>query len=211
MFELIKKILFPYNYSVKTYRPYLIFGFNKAEKITIEETLTTEMFLDIFNRLTQEFGNCIFVHSYYGFIFKSNEKYIAFTQMEEHYGNYVIDIFIFNKLPFGNKITYNRYLQVKNIIKTAIIENGLRYFDNQILLFRKNLFAACALTSNNIQVLFFVARKEISYYISKLINVEEKITKSVPVCNGKERADWNATADLSLALDKIFKKANSII
>lgn len=182
MLDLIKQLISQYNYTIKTFRPYGIFSCVKAEQIKIEDTATTEMFLNILNILTEEFGEPIFVHSYYGFIFERDKKYIACNIIEENYGYDVLDIFIFKKIPLGKKIAYSTYLQVDNTVKIFADEMSLNftfgnhYAENQFLYYIGN---------NRFQILITIKKTELLYYILKVVP-EETGTRAIPQYNGKK-------------------------
>ncbi|MDE6676312.1 MAG: hypothetical protein K2K12_01190 [Clostridia bacterium] len=178
----------------------------KARKIKIEEEITAELFTDIFCGLIQAFGNPVFVHSYYGFIFEGDGKYIAYNIIDETYNCGVLDIIIFNKIPAGKKISYKLYSQVNDTVKTLAIENGFRFDD--ITHYAENQMVYL-LESDRVAIFFIIKSNELLYFLSKLIP-NEMGHRVVPQSSGKESAGWSDISQLREVLERIFYQSKSI-
>ena len=206
MIESVIKLINQYKYRVSKHF-YGFFGLKKAQKIQIEADATLETARSIFNALKKELGNPVYVHSYYGYIFEQDEKFISFNAIEETYGCTFLDIFIFKKIPSGKTITYDKYMQMANNIKTVAIENN---FHCEILInYSKDIYSFSLISDKKIQWLIFIHQKEIDYYLSQLIN-SDNTTKVTPKNYGKEAANRDDTESLRKGLNKIFSKAQSI-
>ncbi len=179
----------------------------KAQKIQIEADATIETARNIFNTLEKEMGNPVYVHSYYGYIFEKDEKFISFNTIEETYGCTFLDIFIFKKIPSGKKITYEKYKQMVDNVKTVAVENN---FHCEILInYSKDIYSFGLISDKNIQVLILINQKEIDYYLSQLIK-SDNVTRAIPKSYGKEVANRDDAKSLRKGLNKIFGKAQSI-
>lgn len=206
MVDSIIKLINQYKYRVSKYS-YGFFWLKKAQKIQIEDDATIETARNIFNALKEELGDPVYVHSYYGYLFEKDEKFISFNAIEETYGCTFLDIFIFDKIPSGKKITYDTYLQMVNNIKTVATENN---FHCEILIsYGKDMYSFSLISDKKIQVLIFVHQKEISYYLSQLIYIDNT-TRAIPKCYGREAAKRDDAESLRKGLNKIFGKAQSI-
>lgn len=202
MIDCIQKLISPYPYTVKPYRPYGIFGVAKAEQIKIEERPTHEIFSDIFNQLVQTLGNPVFVHSFYGFIFQIDKKLISCGVIEETYGQDVIELILFNRIPHGKKIPYCTYESIKNTVKNVAegygftLDDALHYADNRFIFVIQN---------QKYQTMLLMKENEFAYTLSKLTTdpVGMRVT---PQQYGKCTVRWDDTASVKEKLKTVIEK-----
>lgn len=206
MINSITELINQYNYKVLPYF-YGFFRLKKAHKIQIEDSATIEISRNVFEILKEALGNPVYVHSYYGFIFIKDGKFIAYNAIEETYGCTFLDIFIFDQIPFGKKIAFETYSQISDDIKS--IANEHEFYCEIITTYTKDMFSFGILSDKQIQVLAFIYKNEIVYYLSKLEN-SDNITRAIPKGHGKEKAQRNDKASLRQGLNNIFDKAKSI-
>lgn len=207
MLDLIKKLIAPYKYCVKAYRPHGIFFPLTVKQIEIEEKDITETFENILNSLIKEFGKPCFVHSYYGFLFERGGNFVAYNIIEQTYCCETINIFIFKKMPSGKKIAYDVYSQVDTSIRKFTEKIGFpcpvginHYNDNRFFYLLNN---------DKFQILIIIKKHTLTYYISKL-TAEEMGIRVVPVYNGLVTINFTNESSLNYALKKIEDKLKAL-
>lgn len=162
-----------------------LFGGEKGTKIKINEAYTPELFDSIFRDLCERLGNPIYVHSYYGFVWKKEGEFLAYNFIEEYCHGDAIDLFLFRKLPCGKKLTYAYYTQVVQTVKETFAErgfscNGDRFynFDHTFYFFGDQKERQCLLSLKGSSLFFSCMRKE---------PIDGCMTRMVPLYTRKKR------------------------
>lgn len=103
----------------------VIFGFINGKKLKLKNNMTAEQFFNLFSKICELLGAPIYVHSYYGFMWENDGKFLALNTIEERYGCDVTSLFVFGKLPLGKKLSYNYYAQIEEMVKQVFSDYNL--------------------------------------------------------------------------------------
>lgn len=109
LLEWSQTLLNGYQYKTKHIRS--ILNTNKRLKIELTERYKPSRFEELFTKICESMDTPVYVHSYYGYIWEKNGEYLALNVIEEYYQIDTIVLYLFNKLPKGNKLTYIDYTE----------------------------------------------------------------------------------------------------
>lgn len=133
--------------------------------LLLKRTSTIELFNDIFIKLSNTFGDPEFVHSFYGFMWKYENEFLAYNISEPKYGHDVITFYIIKKIPLGKKINYEFYIKIVDAVKQELRDQNLdceSYIhynsDKAFTFFAKNNSARC---------IIMIKHRTLSFYYSK--------------------------------------------
>lgn len=205
LIENLKDLIKEYEYEVQPL-PSQIFSLKKiGTKIKIKEKFSEELFSTILSKLNCEFGTPVYVHPYYGFIWKNSDSYVAFDLVEEHYGYDSLNIFMFNKIPFGKKLKYDMYCSIDGAIWQVLLEHG---FKNNSMNSYSSTGFAYFVSNEKMQVLLILKRKTLRCYFSKLTSVEHGLQKVTPHCGCKKTVNVSDTDKIKAAIEQCFAECN---
>lgn len=197
--EIMQNIIGDHDVEVVPERGFV--GIKKGTKIRIKEQLLNELFAELYDKTCETYGRPIFVHSYYGYIWKKDGEYIALTVIEENYHYEVITFFILDKLPRGKKLSYTDYSQIVQTVKGIFAEHNLtikeylHYHDKTFYFMPENDEAHCILMINPHSLFFALSKKE---------NMQDGATKIIPRFTRKKILPTNSASEIKRAVEACF-------
>lgn len=202
MIDYITSLIGKYKYTVM---PYSCGLFTKAQQIWIEETATNQTFKQLFNLLTDNLGIPDYVHSEYSFLWVKNKTIIAYTEMDMYRTN-TINIFIFNRMPRGKKITYTEYCQLNDIINEFASKHSLSY-DDTIIYYDNTFFYE--LYNDTRELMLLIKNDTVSY---NLFPIERDgstvITHLAAEYHGEKYINRKNMTSVYSVLQEIFDEIN---
>jgi len=183
----IEELVRPYEPEEKPY-VYGILSAKKAERISFSGDVTEEMFGDIFGKMREKFGTPVYVHGCYGFLWKTDGKYISFGFVEESYCCPVLNIIVFDGLPHGKKLAYEKYAATDAAVKTVFESLGFCFEEKYFIRFCRIGFLYIVSKEDVGCVLMIKKNGKMTAYISDFLVTDdgkkrtvfrEKIKKSV--------------------------------
>lgn len=199
--DTIKDVIKDYKYKISTHR-YGIFGLCKGAKIQIDEKTTEELFTSIVSLFNNEFGVPVCVHSYYGFIWIKDGKYIACNTIEEIYGCDFLDIFVFDKIPLGKKLSYEKY----DLIDGTIIEVFHKLGFNCDKFIHYNLFELFLyiVINEKTQWSLQLKGKKMACYLSEVSPMDDGMKRVTPRYRCKKIVNTNNLEAIKNAMEQSF-------
>lgn len=199
LMEIANYILKGYDFETKSSRAFL--GFGNGTKITLKNNLTEENFFNLFSEICKLLGVPDCVHSYCGFVWKSNGEFLALNVTEESYGCDVTSLFIFRKMPFGRKVTYSDYAQTEEIVKQAFFDHDLRCSGFVHYCDRKFIFLG---DSTETQCLVILKRHKMEFYCSSKETFGDGATRVIPRYSREEKISLSDISAIKQALRNCF-------
>jgi len=200
--DIIKDLIKDYKYKISTQR-YGILGIYKATKIQLNEKNTEGLFTSIINSINNEFGAPVYIHSYYGLIWTKDGKYISCNIIEEIYGSDFMDIFLFDKIPLGRKLTYNEYDFIDKTIQQVFGRFG--FICNSLVNYNRNGFAYIVL-NDKMQWLLQIKGKNMTCYFSDICKVDTETSKVTPRYWCKKRVNLKKLETIKNAMEQSFSE-----
>ena len=194
-FEVLKE----YELEVAPNRVFL--GFSNGTKIKLKKDITVEHFFNLFSKISELLGVPIYVHSYYGFIWKNKGEYLALNTIEESYGCNVTSVFVFNKMPIGKKLNYHEYTQIEEIVKQVFSDHNLNcnrfvHYGNKRLTFLGD--------NAETQCLLILKRHSLEFYCSSKKPLDDKMTRLIPRYSRKENTSLSEISSIKQSLQNCF-------
>ena len=199
LIEIVHEILKEYDFEMKRNRVFL--GFGNGKKITLKNNVTEKEFFDLFSKICELLGAPNFVHSYYGFIWKSNGEFLALNIIEESYGCDVTSLFLFRKMPIGRKVTYHDYNQIEEFVKQTFSDHDLNcsrfvhYCDGKFIYLGD---------SPNTQCFVILKKHKMEFYCSSKKSFGDGMTSVVPRYSRKEKISLRDLSTIQQALQNCF-------
>lgn len=180
---------------------YGICSLKKGKKIRLKNCDAEEVFFKLFEKFTEAFGDPIYVHSYYGFIWSVNGEQFAFGIIEEgcHYEE--AELLLFDKMPCGSKLSYIRYKEIDEIVKLAFERHdlpcgrGIRYVDKKFMYIAEDGDAQC---------LLILKQKEMEFYYMDKVPTEHGMQKIMPRYMRKQKIDFGDLSRIESGLEQCF-------
>lgn len=199
-FEKIRQSVDGIEYEIAAFS-YGICSLNKGKRIRLKGCDTEETFFKLFERFTEAFGEPSYVHSYYGFIWRANGEYFAFGVIEEGCHNEQAEVFLFDKMPCGDRLTYAQYKEIDETVKRVFDEHGLvcgrsiHYIDKKFMYIAENGAAQC---------LLILKPKQMEFYDMEKIPAENGMQKIMPRYMRKQKIGFRDLSRLKNALEQCF-------
>lgn len=200
--DIIKDLIIDYKYKISTQR-YGILGLYKATKVQLNEKNTEDLFTSIINSINNEFGAPVYIHSYYGLIWSKDGKYISCNIIEENYGCEFMDIFLFDKIPLGRKLTYNEYDFIDRTIKQVFDKFG--FICNTLVNYNCNIFTYTAL-NEKMEWLLQIKGKNMTCYFSDICKIDAVTSKMTPHYWCKKRVSLKSLETIKNAMEQSFSE-----
>ena len=197
--EITQNIIGKHDFEIVPERYFV--GIKKGTKIRINEDSTNELFAELYDRVCQAYGTPSFVHSYYGFIWERDGKYLALATIEENYQYEVIDLFIFNRLPRGKKLRYQDYADIVQAVKQVCQNNNLtfnsylHYHDKTFYFMPENDETFCLIMIKPHSLFFALSQKE---------HMEDGATKVIPGYTRRKILMGNGVSTIKKAVEDCF-------
>lgn len=197
--DIVQQIINGHEFEVSTYGGVL--GFAKGKIINLNDDVTDELFSNLFTKICELLGTPIYVHSYYGYIWKVNGEVLAYNIYEKNYHYDVVAFYILNKMPMGKKLKYNEYVQIDEVVKQVFTEHNLNSTSFVHYIDRKFMFWG---DSANEQSLLILKNYSLEFYRSKKEPYKDGMTRVVPYYSRKEHISLRDISKLKRTLHKCF-------
>lgn len=201
--DIIKDLIKDYKFKMST-RKYGILGFCIGTEIQFDEKITQELFATIVNRFNTEFGAPIYMHSYYGVMWYYGGEYISCNIIEEIYGSDFLDVFLFNKIPLGQKLPYKDYNSIDSVIKQVFCEFGFNC-DTLVNYNRDGLFPYIVLNEKT-QWLLHLKGKNMTCYFSDVKIIDAKTKQVTPRYWCKKTVNFKNLETIRNAMKQSFSE-----
>lgn len=205
--DIIKSLIKNYKYEISTQR-YGILGLYKATKVQLNEEISEELFTSIINSINNEFGEPVYVHSYYGLIWNKSGKYISCNIIEEIYRCGFMDIFLFDKIPLGRKLTYKEYNFIDKTIKQGFGKFGFNC--NSLVNYSCNIFAYTALNGKMEWTLQIIG-KNMTCYFTYVSKIDAATSKMKPLYWCKKRVRLKKLETIKNAMEQSFSENANVM
>lgn len=162
LFELAVNIVGESEFEVSSVRG------GRGKAIKLKEQVLSERFSAMIENIRETLGCPSFVHTYYGFIWEKDGKFLAFNAIEEYYNYEVISFFVFDKLPRGKKLNYRDYVQIVEAVgevfskRNLVFNDFIHYHDNTFCFLADSREEQCILTIKRRSLFFGYCQKEYS-------------------------------------------------
>lgn len=170
----------------------------KATQLTLQQVADEANFSQMYQKLLGELGMPEYVDSYYGYIWKTEQKFVSFGMIEEYCHKDVLRIYIFNRLPLSKRIQYADYLQTDTVVKEALkanklaVDNLIHYFGNYYLYFAEGTDSLYIVT---------IKRRCVTLHFALLVpNAGNSMRQVIPKSTKKIKVDTNNADQLKTAL-----------
>ena len=203
--EILKDLIEEYKYEITKYKCGF-FRLNSAWKIQFKEERVEELFQSLLTSISKVFGMPEYVHSYYGLIWNKDGKYISCNIIEGKYCCGFIDVFVFDKMPFGKKLTYNKYSLIDGGIKQVFDECG--FVCNSLLNYNQNGFAYFVVNEDKQWLLQIRGRKMTCYFLDITV-IDAETKRATPRYLCKKIVNPNNTESIKNAIRQCFLEKNN--
>lgn len=176
---------------------------SKGVKIMLEERIKQENYCDCLDRLTDMFGSPLFVHGCYGYIWKAGEAVVTFGVLSEGFDQEAMEIFLFEKMPRGEKLTFDQYEQADQTLRDVFEEYDLRcdrflrYVNKEFFYLLCNGRTLCMLT---------VREKSLRLDLSKIASSETGMRQTVPDSRIKRKVGYSDLPQVQAILEKALSQ-----
>ncbi len=199
LLEIVQKILNEYEYEIAPSRVFL--GFSNGKKIKLKKDITEEQFFDLFSNICERLGVPIYVHSYYGFIWKKNGEFLSLNTIEESYGCNVTAIFVLSRMPIGKKVNYNEYAQIEGIVKQVFSNHNLNC--NRFVHYHDEKFIFVG-DSTETECILILKKHFLEFYYSKKEPLGNGMERIIPRYTRKENISLNDLSNVKSTLQNCF-------
>lgn len=79
--EIVQELANGYEFETSSW--VRLFGYVKGKMINLKEDITDELFSNIFTKICELLGTPVYVHSYYGYIWKVNGEIFAYNNTKK--------------------------------------------------------------------------------------------------------------------------------
>ena len=189
-------------YQYKTKHICSILNTNKGLKIELTEKYKPSRFEELFTKIFESFDAPVYVHSYYGYIWEKNGEYLALNVIEEYYQIDTIVLYLFNKLPKGNKLTYIDYTEMVDNVKHVLANHQLSICEQSIYYNAKAYLFLAESPKNS--CLISIKRKRLTFYYSKKEQLGNDTTRICPLYTRKRALHLCDSMTVRQALENCF-------
>lgn len=197
--DTVQQIINGHEFEVSTYRGLL--GSVKNKVINLKEDVTDELFSSLFTKICGLLGTPIYVHSYYGYIWKVNDEVLAYHVYEKNYHYEVVAFFILNKMPMGKKLKYSEYVQIDEVVKQVFAEHHLN--SNNFIHYIDGEFMFWGESADESDLLILKPRSS-KFYRWKKEPYKEGTTSITPWYSRREHLSMRHISKVKDALQKCF-------
>lgn len=162
--EIVRNLIGEYEYETRPARG--LFWIKIGVNFKLKQQLDRQRFFELFDKICETLGSPEYVHSYYGYVWEKDGSYLTYKDMEEFYNCDVTNFYVFNKLPRGNKLTYQNYTQTVEAVNRVFAKYDLfcadsfHYSDKSFGFLAENDTAWCLLTVKRHSLFFGYSVKE---------------------------------------------------
>lgn len=199
--ENVKDLIQEYEYEIQPLTSQFLSLIKIGAKIKIKEKISEELLSSLLSKLNCRFGTPVYFHSYYGFIWKNSNTYVAYNLVEEYYGYDSLNIYLFDKIPFGKKLKYDKYCAIDGAIGQVFAEHG---FKNNSIFSYSSMGFSYIVSSADMQWLLQLKRTTMYCYFSKIIPVEPGLHKIAPHCMCKKAVNLNNIQTIKMAMEQSY-------
>lgn len=188
-------------YEIETSSLGGLLSFVKGKMIHLKAAVTNELFSNIFMKICGLLGTPVYVHSYYGYIWKADDKIFAYNLYEKELHNEdFITFFILNTL-IGKKLKYSEYDKIDKVVKQVFSDHNLNSDDYVHYIDRSFMYRG---ESTDMQYLLIIKPHSLSFYCSKKEPYKEGLTKVVPHYFRKEQISLSDLSTVKSIIQKCF-------
>lgn len=174
----------------------------KIKKITFCKC-DGEKFTLIFEQMKTVFGEPLYVHSFYGYIWVLEDGVLSFAA-EDFYNYFEVSALLLNKVPFGKKIKYEEYKKVIDTVDSTLCSFGyvvesthLGYYNSiGFVFFGRKQDDGCYI---------FLKKHSMNVYFLKYGEIENG-QKVYPQRRKKKRVNVKNPASIKTAIVSCFKE-----